>query len=799
MSNAPVRLVSQTSRHVLWSTNRPQQTVPPPQTHAGLVSGSQSFGNNRMADHHDDAERPGSSPSPPDEPHQRQIVDFDPDDNDWEDDDAQLDGLGTTTHRSRNRAVPVIPVRKHRRVRGANTRATAETRSKKADKRQSLAADLAAWEVEREERAQELSDKHSMKLKEVRRRMLSASAFKPKRKVSVYNAKIGRIMATENEGRELGEQLLMKDVKCMPYPSMLDGFTAEEEAEMVAELEEKRKTKFRGTRANNLAAGADAKRTVERMMVEITGLAERAGMIRFAMFTRGHIHDRTIPVTIQSWGALEFFREILKKDPADVAALFELWAVSRERGDTGADTLLGMQQDCTKMITDGLRAVLAKTKVKMNFENYIKVLVEGKNVGLIGWPEGVDFKHMSLQSKIGPLRILRDALRCGTVRWKVLSAGEKKRLVDQFREMVKTGEVQEKAGKAKTARKGSSRAARSKKTAREESSDDEEDAPARTTSKAVPKVSSRLSRARPKKTAREEPSGNNDDDDDPPRADLPRSKGNAPCKPISEMTVEEKRARLVGLVEKVRKVSTRERASGKTSKRARDEGGASGVDRPRKKVRCKENEREGEDGEERGRGKGSKRQRGAGKDDDEEEMRKKKKKRTGDNAQRAPAAKTTVDDTQSAPTNTKPRPKPRMKPCPGASTTTATNGASTSGATATSSNGATTSTPATSPNSAAAATNRATSTGSASATPSNEAPATSSSGEPASSTGGANATPSNEALATSSNPAAATTNSATSTSSAGATSSNEAPATSSQPARRNVVKGKAGGPPGLRV
>ncbi|KAJ6524066.1 hypothetical protein DFH09DRAFT_1329593 [Mycena vulgaris] len=529
-----------------------------------------------MADDHDDAERPGSSPSPPDEPHQRQIVDFDPDGNNWEDDDAQLDGLGTTTHRSRNRAVPVIPVRKHRRVRSANTRATAETRSKKADKRQSLAADLATWEVEREERAQELSDKHGMKLKEVHHRMLSASVFKPKRKVSVYNAKIGRIMATENEGRELGERLLMKDVKRMVRddPSMLDGFTAEEEAEMVAELEEKCKTKFRGTRANNPAAGADAKRTVERMMVEV-------------------------------------------------------W-------DTGADTLLGMQQDCTKMITDGLRAVLAKTKVKMNFENYIKALVEGKNVGLVGWPEGVDFKCMSLQSKIGPLRILRDALRCGTVRWKVLSAGEKKRLVDQFREMVKMGEVQEKAGKAKTARKGSSRAARSKKTEREESSDDEEDAPARTTSKVVPKVSSRLSRARPQKTARKEPSGDNDNDDDPPCADLPRSKGNAPRKPISEMTVEEKRARLVGLVEKARKVSTRERASGKTSKRARDEGGASGVDRPRKKARRKENEREGEDGEERGRGKGSKRQGGAGKDDDEEEMRKKKKKRTGDNAQRAP-------------------------------------------------------------------------------------------------------------------------------------------------------------------
>ena len=55
-------------------------------------------------------------------------------------------------------------------------------------------------------------------------------------------------------------------------------------------------------------------------------------MVGFAMFSRGHVHDKTLPVTIESWGAMEFFREVLKKDPADVSTLFELWAVSRERG-----------------------------------------------------------------------------------------------------------------------------------------------------------------------------------------------------------------------------------------------------------------------------------------------------------------------------------------------------------------------------------------------------------------------------------------------------------------------------------
>ncbi|KAJ6602589.1 hypothetical protein DFH09DRAFT_1301608 [Mycena vulgaris] len=172
------------------------------------------------------------------------------------------------------------------------------------------------------------------------------------------------------------------------------------------------------------------------------------------------------------WGALDFFREILKKDPVDVSVLFELWAVSRERGDTGADTLLAVQQECTNIITSGLRAVLARTKVKMNFENYIKSLVEGKNIGLVGWPKGVKFKRMSKQSKIGPLRILHDALKCGTVKWKVLTLGEKKQLMEQYKDMVRKGEATEKAGKAKAPRKRSTRT-KLKKTVAEEQSGDE--------------------------------------------------------------------------------------------------------------------------------------------------------------------------------------------------------------------------------------------------------------------------------------------------------------------------------------
>jgi hypothetical protein len=64
------------------------------------------------------------------------------------------------------------------------------------------------------------------------------------------------------------------------------------------------------------------------------------GMIGFAMFSHAHVHDKSLPVTIQSWGTLDFFLEVLKRDPADVSALFELWAVSRERGMWGSNKCL---------------------------------------------------------------------------------------------------------------------------------------------------------------------------------------------------------------------------------------------------------------------------------------------------------------------------------------------------------------------------------------------------------------------------------------------------------------------------
>ncbi|KAF7353146.1 hypothetical protein MSAN_01502100 [Mycena sanguinolenta] len=378
----------------------------------------------------------------------RRVVDFDVEDSDWEDvPDGALPGLGTTTHRSHNPQLPANPRRKHHRrvVAGRNVRATeSKRRQERANRMEALAEDLDVWEAEREERVRELAEKHGMKPNEVRRRMLTLSTYGQRRKVSLYNAKVSRIMARLNADRAVGECYTMLEVKRMVAedPSMLEGFMEEEKKDMIARVVAKRKGKVWGTRANNLSAAVDAKRTMDQLMVEITNLAERVGMIGFAMFSRGHVHDKTLPVTIQSWGAMDFFREVLKKDPADISTLFELWAVSRERGKPKKNKLLCMQQECTGIINTGLQTVLGITKVKMNYNNYIPKIVKARNVGLVNWPDEVEFKRMSKQSAVGPLQILLDSLKCGTTQWKVLTVAERKKLIEQYEEMVANGEVE---------------------------------------------------------------------------------------------------------------------------------------------------------------------------------------------------------------------------------------------------------------------------------------------------------------------------------------------------------------------
>jgi hypothetical protein len=71
--------------------------------------------------------------------------------------------------------------------------------------------------------------------------------------------------------REDENRLTMPEVKVLvkDEPSLLEGYTTEEEAQMLADVAAKREHKHRGTRSNNVAANVDIKRTMARLVEEV--------------------------------------------------------------------------------------------------------------------------------------------------------------------------------------------------------------------------------------------------------------------------------------------------------------------------------------------------------------------------------------------------------------------------------------------------------------------------------------------------------------------------------------------------
>ncbi|KAF8180068.1 hypothetical protein K438DRAFT_1445987, partial [Mycena galopus ATCC 62051] len=357
-----------------------------------------------------------------------------------------------TTWASRNPGKAVIPPRQRpKRVVGAEQRRTAKDRVKSKKKRTAaLLANIAEINREREALVRELATKHKFKAKLMKQRLSSITTYKKPQQISLFRAKLHYLAKVLNDGLCFTTRLSMHEVRrrVKTYPAFQNMSSAFKE-KLINDLAEFKKLKATGARATNKAVAQDSSYILKRLAGEIDNLLERAGMYGFAMFSKGHVHDLTVPYFMQSGGVMAFFREVLRMDPADVLAKFELWCCARDKGFTGLDTLASMRREVTNMIKTGLVLACKRTKCAMNYERYIKVVVLGYRCALLGWPNSVNFTSPTNISTVDDMRTLRDALKDGTCRWKVLSAAEKDKWRQEYEEKVESGEIVEQGRKVR--------------------------------------------------------------------------------------------------------------------------------------------------------------------------------------------------------------------------------------------------------------------------------------------------------------------------------------------------------------
>ncbi|KAJ7610960.1 hypothetical protein FB45DRAFT_1066126 [Roridomyces roridus] len=336
--------------------------------------------------------------------------------------------LAPNTHACRNPHLPIITARaRYRKPKEKNgAQMTRLCRQMRVNKAQDLADDIRDIRQALEDALPAVAAKHNIALRELRQRVYNGAGLKTKRKLSEYNAKVSCVMEIVNEGLVLGDRFNMAEVKKMikEDPSLLTDVEPEHLEDMIAKLEARRVLERTGVRGDNVAAAIDAQRTLAILSELVTGLYKHTGIVGFAFFTRGNFSDITAPVAIHSGEALSFCAEMLNREPEVINAMLELWQIQRSSGAITAPSVEKMRVVGAAMIKSRLVQVTGKPNVVMNFENYVKSIVQGKHVALVGWPAGVPWKRLAKQSNTGDVRRIYKALKDGTMKWKRLRTEE---------------------------------------------------------------------------------------------------------------------------------------------------------------------------------------------------------------------------------------------------------------------------------------------------------------------------------------------------------------------------------------
>ncbi|KAJ7043621.1 hypothetical protein C8F04DRAFT_1175398 [Mycena alexandri] len=377
----------------------------------------------------------------------------DEDEEDEEDDEDDEEGVsrgevGASSWAKRNPDKPMIPLRTGRKKQSTETRATAKLK-RAANKKKSLdfQADIDNINEARNKLAVEVAEKHGVKVDVVLRRLMAKSSFKASRKVNLFNAKVHHLC---KKARRMGNALGWADAKrkALTDPEFQNLSKVEEWA-LRAGLAADREKREKAARATNNAARADGQFTLAMVAEEGTkhvfqvgSFAQRTGIMGFGLFSRGHIHDKTIPTQIESMGALDFCQEVIGIPAQDLALKFELWCVARDKGLTGVDTLGSMRKEVNRAIGEGLVTTTGKKKIRMNYVQYWKRIVLHHGVILKGWPLDGGVTSPSDVNDVESMKTLRDALQSGECYWHKMTSNEKERAKEQYEDMVETGEIE---------------------------------------------------------------------------------------------------------------------------------------------------------------------------------------------------------------------------------------------------------------------------------------------------------------------------------------------------------------------
>ncbi|KAJ7748994.1 hypothetical protein B0H16DRAFT_1725379 [Mycena metata] len=335
-------------------------------------------------------------------------------------------------------------------------------RELKAKAKEAYQDEIAAFEKEMTDRAEELAKRFEKKPANVKQDLRGKTSLAHQRSATLHNAKLWRFSKEINADREPGEKIKPPELQRLlkEAPEYQD-MTEEEEALLLQEHAEHKGVKKSGTRLNNAASSRDCSAFARRIEIEATLLYRRTGALAFLTIGRSDVNDTIHPLVVGAPEAMEYFPRVLHTTNEQFALRFDNWGCNKDA--VGVDlTYSRLRRECTMMITDGLERKVNK-RVEMRYKDYDRFILD-HGFELQGWPESVEFMCPSDLGTVERLRPLYDALISGSCRWERLTPEKRKEIEAALPSKPK-----------KTSGKKSGKAASSKRKRDDDDDDDEVD------------------------------------------------------------------------------------------------------------------------------------------------------------------------------------------------------------------------------------------------------------------------------------------------------------------------------------
>ncbi|KAG1829627.1 hypothetical protein EV424DRAFT_1316613, partial [Suillus variegatus] len=138
---------------------------------------------------------------------------------------------------------------------------------------------------------------------------------------------------------------------------------------------------------------------------------------------------------------MDFWEDVLQMEADEITRKLEQWACMSGRNINERETVQIMQRICTHLLNSGLRTIIKRRDVRINYANFGTAIKEKLGIDLKGWPEGIPFQSPTSLNDLNALLKLRNALKDGSCHWFRMSPRQREEYSTQLAARRKRGET----------------------------------------------------------------------------------------------------------------------------------------------------------------------------------------------------------------------------------------------------------------------------------------------------------------------------------------------------------------------